>query len=129
MAAVTLLPALAYAVTPAGPSLNIFPGSATPAVFPAGVPFWIGYGFVAEPEASGPRAELDPGARFELEVDGVPIAVTTDLRIEEGRAVGKVCAAMFPEGLAPGWHELVGHWHDAGRLVLSSRVVIEFVER
>ena len=29
--------------------MNLFPDAATPAVFAAGEPFWIGYGFVAEP--------------------------------------------------------------------------------
>ena len=37
-----------------GTRLSIFPGAATPSVFAAGEPFWIGYGFVPEPGAENP---------------------------------------------------------------------------
>jgi hypothetical protein len=36
----------------AGVQLGIFPGSATPSVFPARAPFWIGYGFTRDPDVS-----------------------------------------------------------------------------
>ena len=44
-----------------GTQLNIFPGSATPSVFSAEEPFWIGYGFVAEAEST---ERFDRDARF-----------------------------------------------------------------
>ena len=60
--------------------LGIFPGSATPDVFPADAPFWVGYGFVPEPAEPGEEPPgLDKDTRFELEVDGVPVAVEDDL--------------------------------------------------
>jgi hypothetical protein len=28
-----------------------------------------------------------------------------------------------------GWHDFAGRWYDEGRLILSSRAAIQFVER
>lgn len=113
-----------------GRRLGIFPGSATPDVFPADVPFWIGYGFVPEPtqrdrELSG----LDTRTRFELDVDGERVAVEEELEIEGGLTLGKRCVAHFPSGLPAGWHRFAGRWYDAGALVLTSDRSIEFVGR
>jgi hypothetical protein len=115
----------------AGARVSIFPGSATPSVFPACTPFWIGYGFVAEPGDSGAalEAESESGTRFELEVDGELAELVTDVRVEEGRLVSKHSVATFEAGLSPGWHRFAGRWYDGGRLVLSSEKSIEFVER
>lgn len=114
-----------------GMRLNIFPGSATPAVFQADAPFWIGYGFVRDP--GKPEEEslgsLDEETRFELEVDGQPVAVVTDLQIDGGRTVSKLSVASFGSGLPPGWHRIAGRWYDAGVLVLTSDRSIQFVER
>ena len=30
--------------------IGIFPGGATPTMYPAKTPFWVGYGFAADPE-------------------------------------------------------------------------------
>jgi hypothetical protein len=110
--------------------LNLFPGSATPAVFAAGTAFWIGYGFVPESrEADAEDPGVDPETRFELEVDGEPVALVSDVKIEGGRTVWKVSAASFPSGLPAGWHRFAGRWYDAGQLVLTSDKTIEFVER
>ena len=114
-----------------GARLGIFPGSATPAVFPARMPFWIGYGFVPEPTgaASQPKPALDERTRFELDVDGVPVAVVDDVAMDEGRPISKHSIATFGLGLEAGWHRFSGRWYDDGALVLTSERSIEFVER
>jgi hypothetical protein len=113
-----------------GRRLGIFPGSSTPSVFPASGPFWVGYGFVPDPaRADGVLSELDVDTRFELEVDGEPVAVAEELLVEHGHAVSKRCVAHFATGLPAGWHRFVGRWYDAGSLVLTSDRSIEFVER
>lgn len=113
-----------------GERINLFPGSATPAVFTAGEPFWIGYGFVAEPRAPSSEAEpFDERTRFELRVDGHPIAMTTEAEEEGGIPVRRVDAAEFPSGLPAGWHDFSGRWYEQDSLVLSSRTAIQFVER
>jgi hypothetical protein len=111
-----------------GTRLNIFPGSATPAVLPAGVSFWIGYGFLPEPDEAEPQWALDGETRFELEVDDEPVALVTDLRVEGGRTVSKLSVASFRSGLAAGWHRFSGRWYEAGSLVLTSESSIQFVE-
>jgi hypothetical protein len=115
----------------AGMQLNIFPGSATPAVFQADAPFWIGYGFVRDPGEPGGEnlGALDQETRFELEVDGESVPVVTDLQIEGGRTVSKLSVASFRSGLPTGWHRIAGRWYDAGALVLTSDRSIQFVER
>jgi hypothetical protein len=113
-----------------GVRLGIFPGSATPAVFPAGVAFWVGYGFVPDPEDRDRELSgLDPDTRFELEVDGEPVNVEEEIVVDDGRAVSKRCVAHFASGLPVGWHRLAGRWYDGGSLVLTSDRSIEFVER
>lgn len=123
-------------VAPNGPSsaprsgarLNIFPGSATPAVFAAGSPFWIGYGFVPETR-EGAKATVHADTGFELLVDGEPVPLYTDVKTERGRTVKKFTVADFPHGLTPGWHLFAGRWYDEGVLALTSDKSIEFVER
>ena len=125
--------ALVVAVSPvngmerADARIGIFPGGATPSVFPAGTAFWIGYGFAPEHE-DDVRRELGPGTRFELEVDGSRVAMLSDLRRRGSSSVRKTDIAEFPFGLPVGWHDFVGRWYDDGRLILSSRASIEFVE-
>jgi hypothetical protein len=122
-------------VAPAGTSnaprsgcrLNIFPGSATPSVFAAGTPFWIGYGFVPEAGDGGPSVHPDTG--FELLVDGQAVPLHTDVEIEDGHRVRKFTIADFRHGLPAGWHLLAGRWYDAGVLALTSDRSVEFVER
>ena len=106
--------------------LAIFPGGATPTMYPADTPFWVGYGFTAEPEVGG---KLDPDeTRFELDVDGVPVSMLTDVQSEADVPVRKTDIAEFPSGLPAGWHDFTGRWYDGGRLILSSRAAIQFVE-
>lgn len=106
--------------------IGIFPGGATPTMYPANTPFWIGYGFSAEPGASG---TLEDGtSRFELDVDGEPASMATDVQVESGVPRRKTDIADFPAGLPAGWHDFTGRWHDGGRLILSSRSMIQFVE-
>lgn len=114
-----------------GTRLSIFPGAATPSVFAACEPFWIGYGFVFEPGTQNSGSEmLESEARFELEVDGEPVAIATDVVSGEGgRIVGKHSLAAFETGLSAGWHRFSGRWYDHGRLVLSTTASIQFVER
>jgi hypothetical protein len=125
-------------VAPTGPSsaprsgtrLNIFPGSATPAVFAAGAPFWIGYGFVPEAgDSDGSQTTVHADTGFELTVDGESVPLYTDLKIEGGRTVRKFTVAAFPDGLTAGWHVFAGRWYDEGVLALTTDKSIEFVER
>ena len=107
--------------------VQIFPGGATSTMYPAQTSFWIGYGFAADPES---EIRLDEDAtRFELDVDGVPVPMRTDVQTESGVPVRKSDIAEFPSGLPVGWHDFSGRWYDGGRLILSSRAAIQFVER
>ena len=123
-------PALA-GVPPTARRLSIFPGSATPAVFPADTPFWVGYGFVPEPgePAGESQAALDDATRFELAVDGEPMPLHTDVKSGDGHPVSKHSIATFGTGLPAGWHRFEGRWYDAGTLILTSDKSIQFVER
>jgi len=114
-----------------GVRLNIFPGSATPAVFSADAPFWIGYGFVSEAGKSDEEAgaTLGPETRFELAVDDQRVSLVTDVEVEEGRTIQKLSGANFPVGLPAGWHRFAARWYVAGKLVLTNDRSIEFVER
>jgi hypothetical protein len=109
-----------------GGRIGIFPGGATPTMYPAGTPFWIGYGFAADPESG---TGLDGGeTRFELDVDGAPASMLTELQPQPNLPLRKTDIATFPAGLPAGWHDFTGRWYDGGRLILSSRAAIEFVE-
>jgi hypothetical protein len=128
--------ALVVAVSPANgmgrsdTRIGIFPGGATPSVFQAGTPFWIGYGFASEHgDESGARLELGPDTRFELDVDGTRVDMRTSVSKGGRTPARKTDIAEFPSGLPAGWHDFVGRWYDGGKLVLSSRTSIEFVER
>ena len=132
MAAFVVLPAAAAGdLSRPGTRLNIFPGSATPALLTAGVPFWIGYGFVPEPSEADPEAQWarDEETRFELLLDGNRVSLDTDVTVENGRTLSKVSIAGFPSGLPVGWHRFSGRWYEAGALVLTSERSVEFVER
>ena len=107
--------------------VQIFPGGATSTMYPAETQFWIGYGFAAYPES-----DIGLGGdatRFELDVDGVPVSMHSDVQTESGRPVRKNDIAEFPSGLPAGWHDFAGRWYDDGHLILSSRTAIQFVER
>jgi hypothetical protein len=108
--------------------LDIFPGGATPTVFPAGTPFWIGYGFALDAGAPGDGDPVGETTRFELDVDGAAATLESDERVEDAVVSRKTQLVDFLEGLPPGWHSFHGRWYDAGRLLLSNRVSIEFVE-
>ena len=106
--------------------IGIFPGGATPTMYPADTPFWVGYGFASD---SVGAAELDDDAtRFELDVDGEPVSMLTDVQTDSSVPVRKTNIAEFPDGLPVGWHDFSGRWYDAGRLILSSRAAIQFVD-
>lgn len=108
--------------------LDIFPGGATPTVFPAGAPFWIGYGFALDAGAPGDGDPVSETTRFELDVDGVSVVLEVDERREGDVVSRRTQLVDFPDGLPSGWHSFSGRWYDAGRLLLSSRVSVEFVE-
>ena len=107
--------------------IGIFPGGATTAMYPAETPFWIGYGFATD-RVGGADLE-DEGTRFELDVDSTPVSMLTAVHEDAGLPVRKTNVAEFPDGLPVGWHDFSGRWYDGGRLILSSRVSIQFVER
>jgi hypothetical protein len=125
MAAVVLTPETPAGVRARGQRIDILPGASTPAVFAAGTPFWIGYGFVPSGPAAG---SLDESTRFELALDGRPVSLFTDLEVDGPRTVGKVAVASFDAGLGAGWHRFAGRWYVADKLVLTSDTSIEFVE-
>ena len=106
--------------------IGIFPGGATPTMYPANTPFWVGYGFA--PDAAGGSDLDDVSARFELDVDGDSVPMLTDVHMDSGLPVRKTNIAEFPGGLPAGWHDFTGRWYDGGRLILSSRAAIQFVE-
>jgi hypothetical protein len=112
-----------------GARISIFPGSASPAMFPAATAFWIGYGFTAGGPSRNPgdRDKLGADTRFELVVDDQPVVLVTELELENGAPVSKLDVASFPAGLEPGWHRFVGRWYDDGALVLTSDKTIQFV--
>lgn len=108
--------------------LDIFPGGATPSVFAAGSPFWIGYGFAPDSDAPEGTGGIDEATRFELELDGRRVELRADVRHEAGAITRKTEHVLFPDGLDAGWHTFRGRWYDRGKLLLSSRVSVEFVE-
>ena len=107
--------------------IGIFPGGATTTMYPAETPFWVGYGFAAEHGSDGKIAE--ESTRFELDIDGEPVSMLTDVHSDAGLPVRKTNIAQFPAGLPVGWHDFTGRWYDGGRLILSSRTAIQFVDR
>lgn len=106
--------------------IGIFPGGATPTMYPANTAFWVGYGFAAD--SVGGVDPDDDGTRFELDVDGEAVSMLTDVHTDAGTPVRKTNIAEFPAGLPAGWHDFNGRWYDGGRLILSSRSTIQFVE-
>jgi hypothetical protein len=106
--------------------IGIFPGGAIPTMYPAEAPFWVGYGFAADPD-TGARLD-DASTRFELDVDGEAATMLTEVDSDAGLPVRKTSIARFPDGLPAGWHDFSGRWYEAGRLILSSRAAIQFVE-
>jgi hypothetical protein len=125
--------ALVFTVSPANgrgdraERIGIFPGGAATTMYAADTAFWVGYGFAAEP---GSESELEqPGTRFELDVDGEPVPMHTEIHSDAGLPVRKTNIAAFPAGLPEGWHDFIGRWYDGGRLILSSRTTVQFVER
>ena len=131
MTAVVVAPPAPRGISLHGVPVSIFPGSATPSVFPADAPFWIGSAFVPEPgdPVGEGRDGLHERTRFELDVDGASVGLATDLEIADGRTLQKLSIAVFAVGLPTGWHRFSGRWYVAGKLVLSSDRSIEFTER
>ena len=130
MAAFVVAPDVPSSIPRSGTQLSIFPGSATPAVFAAGAPFWIGSGFVPitdDPDPSDTKS-LEQTTRFELDVDGEPLPLETDVMREGGRVVRTLAIASFDSGLPLGWHRFTARWYVGGKLTLASDASIEFVE-
>ena len=72
--------------------IGIFPGGATTTMYPANTAFWVGYGFAAD-AASG---DLDDAtSRFELDVDGEPVSMLTDVDTDAGLPM-RTDVAEFP---------------------------------
>jgi hypothetical protein len=129
MAALVVAVSSANGMGPADARIGIFPGGAMPSLFPAGTAFWIGYGFAPElGDDAGAQGELGPDTRFELDVDGSRVTMRSEVRKGGTGPLRKTDIAEFPSGLPVGWHDFVGRWYDGGKLILSSRTTIEFVE-
>ena len=105
---------------------NVGEGGADRDLHLANTRFWVGYGFAAE-QHDGVRLD-DVSTRFELDVDGEPVSMLTEVRTEAGLPVRKSDIAEFPNGIPAGWHDFAGRWFDGGRLIISSRAAIQFVE-
>ena len=132
MAAFVVLPASADEETSRpGARLNIFPGSATPAVMTARRAVLDRLRVRPRAERAGPGGQLGERRGDEVRAPGGrrPVSLDTDLTVDGGRAVSKLSVAAFPDGLAAGWHRFSGRWYEAGSLVLTSERSIEFVER
>ena len=80
--------------------IGIFPGGATPTMYPAGTPFWVGYGFAADPEGGSTFDEET--TRFELDVDGKPVSMLTDVHTDAGLPVRKNEHRRVPRGSSGG---------------------------
>ena len=65
----------------------------------------------------------------DIRIDGEPVSMLTDTHMDSGLPVRKTNIAEFPDGLPVGWHDFSGRWYDGGRLILSSRAAIQFVDR
>lgn len=130
MAAFVVAPDVPSSISRSGTQLSIFPGSATPTVYAAGTPFWIGSGFVpiADAPDSSKTRSLELTTRFELDVDGEPVPLDTDVTREGGRVVRTLAVASFASGLPPGWHRFTARWYVGGKLLLANDASIEFVE-
>lgn len=126
MAALVVTVSPADGMSDKGGRIGIFPGGATPTMYPANTTFWVGYGFAAD--SAGDADLEDVTTRFELDVDGEPVSMLTDVHTDAGLPVRKTNIAEFPAGLRVGWHDFTGRWYDGGRLILSSRAAIQFVE-
>lgn len=126
MAALVVTVSPANGMSDKGGRIGIFPGGATPTMYPANTTFWVGYGFAAD--SAGDADLEDVTTRFELDVDGEPVSMLTDVHTDAGLPVRKTNIAEFPAGLRVGWHDFTGRWYDGGRLILSSRAAIQFVE-
>ena len=63
-------------------------------MYPADTSFWVGYGFAAD-LVGGADLE-DVTTRFELDVDGEPVSMLTDLHTDAGLPVRKTNIAEFP---------------------------------
>ena len=86
-------------------------------MYPADTPFWVGYGAAAEPESDGTLDEAE--TRFELDVDGVPTTMVTDVQSEAGVPVRKTDSQRVPDRTACGLGGFAGRWYDGGRLILE----------
>ena len=51
-------------------------------MYPAKTPFWVGYGFAADPENGSGSTRAT--TRFELDVDGEPVSMLTDVHSDSG---------------------------------------------
>ena len=88
-----------------------------------------GWATASRPTRRAARGLDEATTRFELDVDGEPVSMLTDVHSDAGLPVRKTNIAEFPDGLPAGWHDFTGRWYDGGRLILSSRAAIQFVER
>ena len=107
--------------------IGIFPGGATTTMYPANTAFWVGYGFAADAASGRPRrrdltVRARRGRRARLD------AHRRGHRYRSSRCPYWTSQSP-PAGLPAGWHDFAGRWYDGGRLILSSRAAIQFVER
>ena len=94
--------------------------------YPAGEPFYVSHGFITDGSEVQLSQLLDPGTRFELTVDGQPVASALDLDVTADPP-SKAYVTNFRFGLA-GVHTLVGCWYAQGVLQYCGTRVITFTE-
>ncbi len=107
--------------------IGIFPGGATTTMYPR--TRRSGWGTDSQQTRLGePISRTSPrGSSSTWTAE--PVSMLTDVHTDSGLPVRKTNIAEFPDGLPVGWHDFTGRWYDGGRLILSSRAAIQFVER
>jgi hypothetical protein len=131
LAALAALPASANNVPRTGDKIGLlcvaFGTCPAEQSYPAGTPFFVAHGYCEFPDLW--KSLVDPGTRFELEIDGQSIHTITDLELGLGRDPEGVCkmnVANMRFGLPAGRHSLVGRWYAAGQLQIVAVKTVAF---
>ena len=109
--------------------IGIFPGGATPTMYPAEHAVLGGLRLRGRPgERRAGARRGDARGSSSTWTESPSRCSPTCTRTPASRC-GRPNIAEFPAGLPVGWHDFAGRWYDGGRLILSSRAAIQFVER
>lgn len=106
--------------------LGVCVASPCVSTFPAGEPFFVRHGFVADGTSEDSSALLDPQTRFDLTVDGEQVRSIIDLDWTAAHP-SKRYVTNFRFGLT-GVHTFVGCWYSEGTLMYCGTRTVTFVE-